>query len=317
MTQPPTLKTKGWEPFIPKPSTLEILLPLLRGLSNWKSTLILIKFAWSNYLARRSISMNLPMLFPSSLPTSSNISSNGSLHIWTQKGEWVKFIFVAESPLHHLHNNSRLLSKFHGPFCPTHFIWYSDLNLNCIMLFPTSTICKSEPIFHTIYSMFFSSLKFWFLSTSRRPNRLSEHSSNRSDLHLDLMELFSSSSFVRRRLDRPSTTVWSMAVLGRKKEMNSKKSPCYRWEGEMTWLNKTREKNPYLGEKNWCKPFSIWNVLSIVIHVPISFIDTKIVDKVFIISTFILYRGFGVGFLHMHWTCYFIFFFFILFVIWK
>ena len=130
----------------------------------------------------------------------------------------MKLMFVVESPLRHLHSSSKLFSKFHGPFCSTHFIWYSELNLNCIIPLPTSTICKSEPIFHAIRRVFFNALKFWFLSAGRLPKRLSEHSSSRSDLHLDLMQISSSSSLVRLRLDRPSTTMLSMVVMGRKKE---------------------------------------------------------------------------------------------------
>ena len=134
-------------------------------------------------------------------------------------------MFMAESPLRHLHSNSKFFSKFHGPFFSTHFIWYSKLNLNCKIPLPTSTICKSEPIFHANRRVFFNALKFWFLSAKSCPNRLSEHSSSKSDLHLDLMEISSSSSLVRRRLDRPSTTVLSIIVMGRKKEMNSRKKP--------------------------------------------------------------------------------------------
>ena len=191
--------------------------------------------------------MNFPMLLSSSLPTSSDMSSKGSPHIWTQKEEWVKLIFVAKSPLLHLHSNNRLLLKFHGPFCSTHFIWYSDLNLNCKMLFPTSTIFISEPIFHAIRSVFFSALRFWFLPASRRSKRLREHSSNKSNLHLDLMDISSFSSFVRERLDSTSTTVWSMVVLGEKGRQSSRNNPNDVWKGGMTW--KTRERGSYLGER--------------------------------------------------------------------
>ena len=134
-------------------------------------------------------------------------------------------MFMEESPLRHLHSSSKLFLKFHGPFCSTYFIWYSELNLNCKIPLPTSTIYRSEPIFHAIRRVFFNALKFWFLSTKSCTNRLSEHSSSKSDLHLDLMEISSSSSLVRRRLDRPSTTVLSMVVMGRKEEMNSRKKP--------------------------------------------------------------------------------------------
>ena len=127
-------------------------------------------------------------------------------------------MFMAESPLCHLHSSSKLFSKFHGPFCSTHFIWYFELDLNCRIPLPTS-------IFHAIRRVFFNALKFWFLSAKSRLNRLNEHSSSKLDLHLDLREISSSSSLVRQRLDRPSTTVLSMVVMGRKKEMNSRKKP--------------------------------------------------------------------------------------------
>lgn len=40
-----------------------------------------------------------------------------------------------------------------------------------------------------------------------------------------------------------------MAVLGGKKEMNSRMNPCDRRKGGMTRLKKTREKDSYWGEK--------------------------------------------------------------------
>ena len=215
-----TMKTKGWKSFIPEtypnfsPSTLAILPPCLRGLSNWRSTLTLINLAWSDCPTRRSVSINLPRLLPKSLHTSSNISSKGSPQIWTQKGEWVKVMFVLDRPLLHLHNNKRLLSKFHGPFFSTHCNWYSELDLNCKTLFPTSTICKSEPIFQADLKVDFKALWFWCLSDNKRPNRLRLHSSSRSYLHLVVIEISSSSSsLMRRRLSKPSTTACSMVAL--------------------------------------------------------------------------------------------------------
>ena len=66
--------------------------------------------------------------------------------------------------------------------------------------------------------------------------RLREHSSSRSDLHLDFKEISSSSSLVSRRLSNPSTTVWSMAMKRekgnpdeRERESDSKKRPK-RWK---------------------------------------------------------------------------------------
>ena len=159
-------------------------------------------------------------------------------------------MFMAESPLCHLHSSSKLFSKFHGPFCSTHFIWYFELNLNCRIPLPTSMICRLEPIFHAIRRVFFNALKFWFLSAKSRLNWLNEHSSSKLDLHLDLMEISSSSSLMRRRLDRPSTTVLSMVVMGRKKEMNSRKKPLLqKREGERLGWRRREGENSYLGEK--------------------------------------------------------------------
>ena len=194
---------------------LAILPPRLRGLSSWRFTLTLINLACSDCPDRRSVSIKLPRLFPSSLHTSSAISSNGSPQIWTQKGEWVNVMFVLVKPLLHLHSNNRLLSKFHGPFFSTHCSWYSELNLNCKILFPTSTICRSEPIFQANLKMVFRALWFWCLSDNNRPNRLRLHSSRRSDLHLVVIDISSSSSLVRRRLSKPSTTAWSIVALRR------------------------------------------------------------------------------------------------------
>ena len=115
-------------------------------------------------------------------------------------------MFVAKRPFFHLHSNRRLLSKFHGPFFSTHFSWYSELNLNCSILFPTSTICKSEPIFHANLNMFFKALWFLCQSDSNLPKRLKAHSSRSSNLLLVVIEISSSSSFVRWRLSNPSTT---------------------------------------------------------------------------------------------------------------
>ena len=123
----------------------------------------------------------------------------------------------AVRPLLHLLRNTRLLSKFHGPFFSTHLSWYSEPNLNYRMLFQTSTICKFDPIFHANLRVFFSARWFCCLSDKSLPKILKEHSSNRFDLQLVVMVISSSSSFVRWRLRRPSTTACSMVALeGRK-----------------------------------------------------------------------------------------------------
>ena len=146
------------------PSMLAIFPPCQKGLSSCKSTLILMNLAWFDWLDLLSDSMNFPRLFPSFLPTSFDMRSNGSPQIWTQKGEWVKVMFVEDRSFLHLVSSKRLLSKFQGPFFSTHFSWYSKLNLNCSTLLPTSTIYKSDPIFHDDLKVFFIALWFWCLS---------------------------------------------------------------------------------------------------------------------------------------------------------
>ena len=137
----------------------------------------------------------------------------------------MNLIFVTESPLLHLHSNSRLLSKFQGPFCLTHFSWYLDPNLNYRTLFPTSTIWRFEPIFHDDLIVFFNALWFWFLSIKRWPKSLREHSSSRSNLHFDFIEISSSSFLISQRLSNPSTTIWSMEVMGEKESQTLGRKP--------------------------------------------------------------------------------------------
>ena len=157
-----------------------------------------------------STSMTLPNFLPSSFPTSSFMCSKGTPQTWTQKGVWVKFIFVEDSPCLHRVKRMRLLSKFQGLFLSTQFSWYMELNLNWSILFPTSTIRTSDPIFHAALRVLLSALMFWCLSDSRRPNRLRVHSSISSGLlHLDI-EISSSSTFVNCSFFKFSTTSCSM-----------------------------------------------------------------------------------------------------------
>ena len=133
------------------PSVLVMLPPLLKGLSMGISTRILINFACSACNDLLSISRTLPSLLPMSFPASSDMYSNGNPHTWTQNGAWVNTMFDAVKPFHHRHRRSRLLSKLHGPLLSTHSNWHTYPNLNWNTLFPTSTIRKSEPIFHTVF----------------------------------------------------------------------------------------------------------------------------------------------------------------------
>jgi len=121
-------------------------------------------------------------------------------------------MLVDVSPFLHRQSRRRLLSKFHGPLFSTHSIWYLELNLNWRMLFPTSTILKSEPIFHAIHNVLLRARGFCCRSDSSHPNRLSEHSSNSSCLPMVDIVISSSSSFVSCRLCRlsmiPCSILW-------------------------------------------------------------------------------------------------------------
>ena len=166
--------------------------------------------ACSDWKARLSISIKRPMLFPISRPTISDMSSNGKPHNCTQKGEWVKMMFSDVSPFFHLQRSSRLFSKFHGPQFSTHSIWKREPNLNWKMLFPTSIILSSEPIFQAAFRVLFRALWFCCLSVRSLPNKLREHSSKRSALFWAVIEISDSSSLVRRRFWRLFTTSCSM-----------------------------------------------------------------------------------------------------------
>ena len=116
--------------------------PFLSGFSMGKSTLTHINLAWSACHDRLSTSMTLPILPTISRPTSSVICSNGKPQTWTQNGAWVKTKLADDKPLLHRHKSRRLFSKFQGPLLSTHSSWYIELNLNCKILFPTSTILR-------------------------------------------------------------------------------------------------------------------------------------------------------------------------------
>ena len=124
----------------------------------------------------------------------------------------------AVRPLLHLLSNKRFLSKFQGPFFSTYLSWYSELNFNCKTLFPTSTICKFDPIFHADLRVFFSARWFCCLFNKSLLKRLKEHSFNRLDLQLIVIVISFSSSFVKQRLRRPSATACSVAALEGEKD---------------------------------------------------------------------------------------------------
>ena len=114
---------------------------------------------------------------------------------------------ATDSPFLHLVRSRRLLSKFQGPFRSTHSIWYIELNLNCRMFCPTSTIRKSEPIFQADWSVLFRARRFWCRLASSGPNKLNTHSSSRSNLLMVEMVMSSSSSLVSLRCWMPSKTL--------------------------------------------------------------------------------------------------------------
>ena len=172
--------------------------------------------AWSACIARLSTSNTLPILLPISFPISSVIFSNGNPQIYTQKGEWEKLIFFDVKPFLQWQRRSRLLSKFHGPLFSTNSNWYLELNLNFRILFPTSTILKSEPIFHATFKVFFRALWFWWRFVSRHLNKLKEHSSKISELLIFAMTISSSSSFVSFNFSKLFITSWSMRTRKKK-----------------------------------------------------------------------------------------------------
>ena len=111
-------------------------------------------------------------------------------------------ILLTDNPFVHLHRSSRLLSKFHGPLCSTHSIWYLELNLNWRIFFPTSTILKSEPIFQADLKVLFKARIFWCRSARSCPDKLKAHF-NRFDLLVVEMDMLSFSSLVSWRCYRP------------------------------------------------------------------------------------------------------------------
>ena len=108
----------------------------------------------------------------------------------------MKATFVEVSPFFHLQSKRRLLSKLQGPHLSTHSIWYFELNLNWSILFPTSTILMSDPIFHADLRVFFRARWFYCRSKRSRPKRLREHPSKRPEQFVTVIGIASSSSFV-------------------------------------------------------------------------------------------------------------------------
>lgn len=108
----------------------------------------------------------------------------------------MKDILAVEIPFFHHHSSRRLLSKFQGPLFSTHSSWNLELNLNCKMSLPTSTILRSKPIFHATHRVFLRALRFcWWLERSFS-KRLREHSSRRSTRLEFEIQISSSSSVV-------------------------------------------------------------------------------------------------------------------------
>ena len=116
----------------------------------------------------------------------------------------MKEMVAIDSHFLHLVRSRRLLSKFQGPFRSTHSIWHIEVNLNCRMFCPTSTIRRSEPIFQANQSVLFRARRFWCRSASSRPNKLHAHSSSRSDFLIVEIVMSSSSSLVSLRCWMPS-----------------------------------------------------------------------------------------------------------------
>ena len=125
----------------------------------------------------------------------------------------MKEILAVDKPGLHRHRRSKLFSKFHGLLFSTHSSWCIELNLNCKILFPTSTILRSEPIFKADLNVLLNACWFCYLSASNLPNRLREHSSSRSGVLFVDITISSSSSFMSCSLFRLSTMACSVLIL--------------------------------------------------------------------------------------------------------
>ena len=136
-----------------------------------------MKRAWSDRKVLLSTSYPWPRPLPISHPTSSFIKSKGKTHTWTHIGRVEKVTEFAVMPLSHRLRTKRLLSKLQGPFSNTQVNWLSSLNRNWNSPFPTSTILRSFPSFHTDHSKAFAALTFYGLLVRNLPNSVSEHSS--------------------------------------------------------------------------------------------------------------------------------------------
>ena len=124
----------------------------------------------------------------------------------------MKLMLAEDSHFLHRQRRRRLFSKFQGSLFSTHSIWYLELNLNCKMLFPTSTILKSEPIFHANLKVLLRAPRFCYRSDSKRPTKLSKHFSSNSGLLVADIGISSSSSFVSCRFCRLSTILCSILI---------------------------------------------------------------------------------------------------------
>ena len=130
----------------------------------------------------------------------------------------MKEILAIDKPGLYRHRRSKLFSKFHGPLFSTHSNWYIELNLNCKILFPTSTILRLEPIFQADLNVLLNARWFCCLSASYLLNRLREHSSSRSGVLFVDITISSSSSFVSCSLFRLSTMACSILILSDRME---------------------------------------------------------------------------------------------------
>lgn len=106
----------------------------------------------------------------------------------------------------------RLFFKFHGPLLSTFSSWYLELNLNCRIFSPTSTILILEPIFYANLGVFLKACWFCWRSANSYPNKLSSHSSSKSGVLLDDIIISSSSSFMSCKFFRLSTIVCSISL---------------------------------------------------------------------------------------------------------
>lgn len=181
-------------------------------LSSGRSTLTQRKRDWSGVNALTSTSKTSPSPSPITLLAYAFIKSKGEPYTWTHSWILGKETFIAVIPFSHLLRTSKWLSKHQRPFSITHFNWLSNENLNWRSPSPNSTIFRSLPIRHTVWSKFFAALRLTGLSLKKRPRMLRVHSSKISLWWCTRILISSSSSSVKEIFHSLSKDLKSMST---------------------------------------------------------------------------------------------------------